>query len=64
MAIHYLQCVTCKHFNWKSEDYVCAAFPGGIPHGILTLQHDHSKPFPGDNGIRYERSTPELRVPG
>jgi len=31
MAIRDLPCFNCKHFDWKSSEYVCAAFPGGIP---------------------------------
>ena len=32
----------------------CKAFPDGIPEKILTGEHDHTKPFKGDNGIRFE----------
>jgi len=31
----------------------CRAFPDGIPELIITGKHDHTKPFPGDHGIRY-----------
>jgi hypothetical protein len=31
MAIRDLPCFNCKHFDWKSSEYVCAAFSGGIP---------------------------------
>ena len=45
-------CGKCKHYiNKKSA---CTAFPGGIPAEILEGEHDHRKPYPGDNGIRYE----------
>lgn len=45
------QCITCKHFRFA---WTCDAFPDGIPTGIATGQHDHTEPFPGDNGIRFE----------
>jgi hypothetical protein len=60
------QCVMCKHFLGIRElpdgeeegiepDTVafCAAFPDGIPEGI-TEGFDHTKPFRGDHGIRFE----------
>ena len=54
----------CKHF-WGvsqpdgtelSERVVCAAFPNGIPDEIAYGTNKHVKPYPGDNGIQYERS--------
>ena len=48
-------CRTCKH--WRRDDFsgfTCNAFPDGIPDAILESDHDHRKPYPGDNGIRYE----------
>lgn len=51
------QCVRCKH--WSPErpvDFVgskCAAF-ARIPREILEGRHDHTHPFPGDGGIRFE----------
>jgi len=59
-------CKQCRH--WSELDfsgYKCKAFPNGIPEEIITSEHDHRKPYPGDNGIRYEpangpsRPTPE-----
>lgn len=49
------QCVTCKHKSTTGA--TCTAFPNGIPEQILTNASDHTKPYPGDNGIRYERRT-------
>ena len=45
------QCVSCKN---KRFDATCRAFPNGIPEAILVGQHDHTKPYAGDNGIRFE----------
>jgi hypothetical protein len=35
---------------------VCFAFLKGIPPKIFTGEVDHSLPYPGDNGIRWEES--------
>lgn len=54
------QCDFCKHiYSVDKElptvkDYKCKAFPKGIPEVIIDNEHDHTKPYPGDNGIRYE----------
>jgi hypothetical protein len=60
------QCVACKHFlgvrvvEAEAEDELegdtvpfCEAFPDGIPDAIAE-GFDHSKPYRGDHGIRYE----------
>ena len=44
-------CIYCKHL---SDKFKCLAFPDGIPEEILTGDHDHKKPFEGDNGIQFE----------
>lgn len=48
------QCLDCRHF--RADPFGCTAFPGGIPERILNGGHDHTKPFPGDKGIRYEKA--------
>ena len=49
------QCFRCKHMH-DGASYTCDAFPevAGIPEAILTNEHDHEEPFPGDHGIRFE----------
>lgn len=46
-------CAGCLHFD--SNYQACPAFPNGIPTAILEGENNHSEPFPGDNGIRFER---------
>jgi hypothetical protein len=48
----FSQCIFCAHKS--DEGAFCAAFPDGIPKVILTNGFDHRRPYPGDNGIRYE----------
>ena len=50
-AMGPLQCLSCKHYVGGR---FCLAFPDGIPQAVWVEDHDHRKPFPGDNGIRYE----------
>lgn len=48
------QCQTCvEHLTGYG---ICRAFPDGIPPEIATGEHDHTKPFPGDQGIRYKQA--------
>lgn len=47
------QCHGCIHY--QEGTLVCSAFPERIPGVILINEHDHSNPYPGDNGIRFER---------
>jgi hypothetical protein len=45
------QCHSCKHYEGA---FVCAAYDR-IPDAIIIKSsHDHTKEFPGDNGIRFE----------
>lgn len=48
------QCSQCKHLR-DGGRWTCDAFPSGIPSAILTNKFDHTKPYPGDRGIRFER---------
>lgn len=47
------QCTRCAHLR-SSAVWTCDAFPNGIPAAILTNKHDHTKPYPGDKGIRFD----------
>jgi len=51
-------CTRCKHFNLKSaqtDKKICAAFLSGIPSEIWTGKNNHTKPYKGDRGIRFEK---------
>jgi hypothetical protein len=56
------QCFMCKHYHGtvvkrpdgKGEAYSCDAFEEGIPDDFILTNHDHTKAYPGDNGIRWE----------
>jgi hypothetical protein len=48
------QCFNCSHWAKGSDPIVCAAFPGGIPAAILSSKADHTQPFDGDHGLRFE----------
>lgn len=55
MTVHTpIQCHACVHLTSKAKG-TCRAFPGGIPASILLDRFDHTRPYPGDNGIRFER---------
>lgn len=44
-------CNSCRHYTGAGK---CAAFPDGIPKELI-VRREHDTPFPGDNGIRYEK---------
>ena len=52
----------CKHyvgtqfFDHPVPSHTCKAFPTGIPEEIAYGENDHTQPFAGDNGIRFESS--------
>ncbi len=48
-----ISCLNCKHFNIQKFG-TCDAFPKGIPVAITSGEFLHTKPYQGDNGIRYE----------
>lgn len=63
------QCYDCRHFNAECtsgptprqgepsdmDEFICAAFPGGIPQEVQDGTISHTKPYPGDHGIMYEK---------
>lgn len=49
-------CSFCKNFDDSNPAARnCSAFPNGIPLEIWNGKNDHTEPYPGDNGIQFER---------
>lgn len=50
------KCMECLHWliNAITTIPICDAFLEGIPEEIFYNNADHTIPFPGDNGIRFE----------
>lgn len=53
------QCLNCKHYTGFST---CEAFPDKIPQEIFDGTFDHSKPYKGDNGIRFEELNKIIKI--
>ena len=70
-------CMNCRHYRGLSTGPAssaepalepdtldtCAAFPKGIPAGILDGRFDHTQPHTGDHGIRFEPVDPQGSQP-
>ena len=54
MTLFAPQCVTCARLTSTSGNWTCQAFARGIPREILMREADHTKPYPGDGGLRYK----------
>lgn len=51
-------CTLCSRF----QDYtkkICEAFPDGIPPEIWIGNHKHTEPYPGDNGLQFQKTKSE-----
>jgi hypothetical protein len=46
-----VQCIICKHYRGAKT---CDAYKTAIPDEIYIDGFDHTKPFKGDHGIRFE----------
>lgn len=51
-------CCYCKHMMPVTGHH-CAAFPERIPDAIWKGENYHVDPYPGDNGILFERRMPK-----
>ena len=63
------QCTRCAHLIRMPAEEVgfdrrCRAFPEGIPEELYTSSADHTKPYPGDGGFRFEEYTGNLDLEG
>ncbi len=44
-------CLKCVHYKGQLK---CDAFPAKIPSDIVHSKVEHTKPYKGDNGIRFK----------
>lgn len=51
-------CWHCVH-KTRTMQHTCAAFPARIPDAIWKGENYHVDPYPGDNGILFERRMPK-----
>lgn len=49
------QCIECQRFWTIIDPPRCEAFPDGIPDDIWNGDFNHRNPYPGDNGIQFEK---------
>lgn len=63
-----LLCWRCAHFTGdETRGLTCKAFPGTrIPEEIIGMEFEHTKPYPGDNGLLFEplEKEPDKKEPG
>ena len=53
------RCMNCKHYDPAAMEFVCKAFPLGIPDTIVIGKVKHDKPLPGQgNNIVFEQFKP------
>ena len=58
--VRFSPCAWCQHYRGNAQ---CAAFVETIPDAILRNTRRHDKPYPNDNGIRFEPIEPEDPLP-
>lgn len=65
MTVSLSRCMRCARYSVDVLDNnACDAYPDGIPEAIITGEHDHTQPYPGDNGIRWEPAQEESITDG
>jgi len=43
----------CKYCARHKGIEGCRAFPDGVPDAIVFNKHDHTEPYPGDDGVLF-----------
>ena len=54
-CVHFLGVKMLEEGNEATEVPYCTAFPNGIPQDIGYGSNKHTEPYPGDNGILYQK---------
>ena len=57
IMLPHISCATCRHLHLDGKRE-CEAYPVEIPIVIQIGEHNHRKPYKGDQGIRYEKVKP------